>query len=61
VLLQVSLLCGTEEHLKQVEEPSRCEYVAHLSTPAACSKELAQQLQQQIEQADRDLAPHDEL
>lgn len=59
--IQVSLSCGKTEHLRHVEEPSRCEYVAHLSSPAACSKELAQQLHQQVLEAEREASPHDEL
>jgi hypothetical protein len=60
-LVQVLLSCGKTEHLRHVEEPSRCEYMAHLSTPAACSQALAQQLREQVAQAERDARPHDEL
>merc|ERR1719244_2071181 len=36
----VHLHCGTENHLNQVSEPSRCEYEMHFTTPAACNKLL---------------------
>ncbi len=58
---QVSISCGKVEKLKHVEEPSRCEYVAHLTTPAACSEEVARQLQQQVEEAEQAVRAHDEL
>lgn len=35
--MRVKLQCGSAEQLHSVEEPSRCEYAAVLSTPAACS------------------------
>lgn len=59
--MQVSVSCGKEEHLRHVEEPSRCEYVAHLTTPAACSADVARQLAQQVVEAEADVSPHDEL
>lgn len=59
--VQVSISCGKVEFLKHVEEPSRCEYAAHLTTPAACSSEVARQLQQQVEEAERAISSHDEL
>ncbi|XP_066583587.1 glucosidase 2 subunit beta [Prorops nasuta] len=33
----VSLICGTENKLISVSEPSRCEYAMELSTPALCN------------------------
>lgn len=35
--MQVSLKCGSMEKLMRVEEPSRCEYIGTLLTPAACT------------------------
>ncbi len=58
---QVKISCGKAEHLKHVEEPSRCEYQAHLTTPAACSSEAARQLQEEVEEAERAIRSHDEL
>ncbi|CAL8469590.1 g9131 [Coccomyxa elongata] len=57
----VTISCGKVEHLKHVEEPSRCEYQAHLTTPAACSSEAARQLQLEVEEAERAIRSHDEL
>ena len=63
--LQVALHCGDKEELTHVEEPSRCEYHAELSTPAACHaqqvhglKRLLADKQRQLEGGD---AGHDEL
>jgi hypothetical protein len=36
---QVTLKCGPDTVLSQVEEPSRCAYTAVLETPAACSQQ----------------------
>ena len=59
---QVSLQCGVEEALANVSEPNRCEYVAWLVTPAACTPELAALARRQHEEAERELAAvHDEL
>lgn len=46
----VTLLCGTENKLISVTEPSRCEYAMEFSTPALCNPSA-------METADR----HDEL
>jgi len=35
--LRVRLACGEEEQVAKIDEPSRCEYVGVLTTPAACS------------------------
>ena len=35
----VSLQCGADEELVDIEEPSRCEYTAVLRTPAACHED----------------------
>ena len=34
--MTVSLVCGNEDELMDVEEPSPCEYTAVMKTPAAC-------------------------
>jgi protein kinase C substrate 80K-H len=48
--MSVRLICGLEEHLRDVEEPSRCAYSATLSTPAVCSKEYALKLGQTLQE-----------
>ena len=59
---QVSLHCGVEEALANVSEPNRCEYVARLVTPAACTPELVALARREYEEAERELAAvHDEL
>lgn len=61
-MLQVALFCGEKEHLQHVMEPSKCEYVAEFTTPAACSAENAQKLQQQVLEDEQALqGSHDEL
>lgn len=48
--------------LKHVQEPNKCEYAAHLTTAAACSAELAEQMQRQLREAEDTLLPkHEEL
>jgi len=34
---QLTLVCGADEKLVSVEEPSRCTYAAQLATPALCT------------------------
>ena len=59
---QVALQCGEKEHLQHVVEPSKCEYVAEFTTPAACLAENAEKLQQQILEHEEALqGAHDEL
>lgn len=60
--LKVKLRCGLKSEVADVDEPSRCEYVALLSTPALCLKERLQELRDKLalmnkEQSER----HDEL
>lgn len=52
--VQVSVACGSAEKLSKVQEPSRCEYVAELLTPAACTPESAQALQSKLTALDSD-------
>lgn len=59
---QVSLKCGVDEQLANVSEPNRCEYVARLVTPAACTPELVALARSELADAERELAAvHDEL
>ncbi|XP_010230777.1 glucosidase 2 subunit beta isoform X3 [Brachypodium distachyon] len=59
--LKVRLRCGLNNELNGVDEPSRCEYVAVLSTPALCVEEKLKELQQKLDSASSDLPGHDEL
>lgn len=60
--MQVSLKCGISEKLMKVEEPSRCEYVATLATPAACTHTEAQTVQDQLAALNHELeCDHSEL
>ncbi|CAL9096404.1 unnamed protein product [Musa textilis] len=47
--LKVRLRCGLKDELADVDEPSRCEYVAILSTPIICLEEKLKELQQKLE------------
>ena len=60
--MQVALHCGEKEHLQHVVEPSKCEYVAEFTTPAACHAENAMKLQQQVLEHEQALhGAHDDL
>ncbi|ONK62808.1 uncharacterized protein A4U43_C07F8350 [Asparagus officinalis] len=60
--LKVRLRCGLKNELTDVDEPSRCEYVALLSTPALCVEDKLKELQQKLEQMNsRQPESHDEL
>jgi hypothetical protein len=54
--LTVTLVCGAEEILSKVDEPSKCEYTAILATPAACDDKFAQPIDTTLE-----VAAHEEL
>jgi len=41
----VKVLCGSDDVLRDVEEPSRCAYTAVFETPALCNKDHAVALQ----------------
>ena len=56
--LTVKLGCGNTETVTKVEEPSRCEYVAELTTPAMCSPHYVQDI---IAKASQMGLGHDEL
>lgn len=60
--MQVSVKCGSTEKLVRVEEPSRCEYVATLLTPAACTPTEVQAAQDQLAALESELQDdHSEL
>ncbi|KAG1371441.1 Glucosidase 2 subunit beta [Cocos nucifera] len=49
--LNVRLRCGLKDELLDVDEPSRCEYVAILSTPVVCLEEKLKELQEKLKDA----------
>jgi protein kinase C substrate 80K-H len=56
------VVCGTKDQLSKVDEPSRCEYTAELTTPVACVADRVPELKAQIEAKKKMLeAVHDEL
>ncbi|KAA6428325.1 MAG: hypothetical protein FRX49_01921 [Trebouxia sp. A1-2] len=60
--MTVSVKCGSTEKLQKVEEPSRCEYVATLLTPAACTPAEVQGIQDKLTALDQELEDeHTEL
>ncbi|KAL1195223.1 Glucosidase 2 subunit beta [Cardamine amara subsp. amara] len=61
--LKVKLRCGLKNELMDVDEPSRCEYAAILSTPARCLEDKLKELQQKLEKMTNQEQPqiHDEL
>ncbi|AED96753.1 unnamed protein product [Arabidopsis thaliana] len=61
--LKVKLRCGLKNELMDVDEPSRCEYAAILSTPARCLEDKLKELQQKLEKLMNQDKPqnHDEL
>ncbi|XP_050940945.1 glucosidase 2 subunit beta isoform X1 [Cucumis melo] len=60
--LKVKLRCGVKNGITDVDEPSRCEYVALLSTPAVCVEEKLQELKNKLDMLSKEEAEkHDEL
>ncbi|XP_022995745.1 glucosidase 2 subunit beta [Cucurbita maxima] len=60
--LKVKLRCGLKNDITDVDEPSRCEYTALLSTPAACVEEKLQELKNKLEMLNKEgPEKHDEL
>ncbi|XP_059430441.1 glucosidase 2 subunit beta [Corylus avellana] len=60
--LKVKLRCGLQNEVADVDEPSRCEYVALLSTPALCLEEKLKELQHKLELMNKEQPQnHDEL
>ncbi|KAJ8635151.1 hypothetical protein MRB53_009418 [Persea americana] len=60
--LKVRLRCGLKNELADVDEPSRCEYVAVLSTPALCLEERLKELHHKLDLMNtKEPKSHDEL
>ncbi|KDP21049.1 hypothetical protein JCGZ_21520 [Jatropha curcas] len=60
--LKVKLRCGLKNELTDVDEPSRCEYVAFLSTPALCLEEKLRELEDKLVLMNKEQPQgHDEL
>uniref|UniRef100_A0A2P2KRW5 MRH domain-containing protein n=1 Tax=Rhizophora mucronata TaxID=61149 RepID=A0A2P2KRW5_RHIMU len=60
--MKVKLRCGLTNEVTDVGEPSRCEYVALLSTPALCLEEKLQELEDKLDGMNREQPQeHDEL
>lgn len=60
--LKVKLRCGLKIEVADVDEPSRCEYVALLSTPALCLEEKLKELQNKLDLLNKEQPEtHDEL
>uniref|UniRef100_A0A7N0U9R1 Glucosidase 2 subunit beta n=1 Tax=Kalanchoe fedtschenkoi TaxID=63787 RepID=A0A7N0U9R1_KALFE len=60
--MKVKLRCGLSNEVTDVEEPSRCEYVALLSTPALCHGEKLKELQEKFDHLNKQQPQgHDEL
>lgn len=61
VVLQVTVTCGQDEALMNVVEPNRCEYIATMTTPAACTPDVLSALQGDITRGEQDVLDHTEL
>ncbi|XP_065878387.1 glucosidase 2 subunit beta [Euphorbia lathyris] len=60
--LKVRLRCGLQNEVTDVDEPSRCEYVAVLSTPALCLEEKLKELEEKLDSLTKEQPQsHDEL
>lgn len=61
--LKVKLRCGLKNEVTDIDEPSRCEYLALLSTPALCLDDKLKELQEKLESLNREqpVEVHDEL
>lgn len=60
--LKVRLKCGLTNEITDVDEPSRCEYVALLATPALCQEEKLKELQHKLDLLNAEQPEnHDEL
>ncbi|MCH98699.1 glucosidase 2 subunit beta-like, partial [Trifolium medium] len=58
----VKLKCGLTNEITDVDEPSRCEYVALLATPALCQEEKLKELQHKLDLLNSEQPEsHDEL
>ncbi|PKA61833.1 hypothetical protein AXF42_Ash008665 [Apostasia shenzhenica] len=60
--LKVRLRCGVKNEVSDVDEPSRCEYLAFMSTPSVCLEDKLKELEQKLGQLTT-MQPqnHDEL
>ncbi|CAI9108200.1 OLC1v1007751C1 [Oldenlandia corymbosa var. corymbosa] len=61
--LKVKLRCGLKNEITDVDEPSRCEYLALLSTPALCQEEKLKELEDKLDMMNKEqpTGQHDEL
>ncbi|KAG4167681.1 hypothetical protein ERO13_A13G211300v2 [Gossypium hirsutum] len=60
--MKVKLRCGLKNEITDVDEPSRCEYVAILSTPAVCLEDKLKELQHKLDLMNKEQPrEHDEL
>ncbi|OMO81069.1 hypothetical protein CCACVL1_12616 [Corchorus capsularis] len=60
--MKVKLRCGLKNEITDVDEPSRCEYVALLSTPALCLEDKLKELQDKLDSMNKEQPQgHDEL
>ncbi|XP_076956123.1 glucosidase 2 subunit beta-like [Bidens hawaiensis] len=60
--LTVRLRCGSKVELADIDEPSRCEYSALLTTPALCQEGRLKELEDKLEAVNKDQPHgHDEL
>ncbi|KAF8035363.1 hypothetical protein BT93_C1404 [Corymbia citriodora subsp. variegata] len=60
--MKVKLRCGLKNEVADVDEPSRCEYEALLSTPALCKEDKLKELQDKLDMMSRErMEGHDEL
>ncbi|XP_027072180.1 glucosidase 2 subunit beta-like isoform X1 [Coffea arabica] len=60
--LKVKLRCGLNNEVTDVDEPSRCEYMALVSTPALCVEEKLKELQDKLDMMNKEQpTSHDEL
>uniref|UniRef100_A0A0D6QX17 Glucosidase 2 subunit beta n=1 Tax=Araucaria cunninghamii TaxID=56994 RepID=A0A0D6QX17_ARACU len=59
--MTIRLKCGLRNELVDVDEPSRCEYVASLLTPALCLEERLKELERRLELLNQENQTHDEL
>ncbi|KAK4482916.1 hypothetical protein RD792_010089 [Penstemon davidsonii] len=60
--LKVKLRCGLKNEVTDVDEPSRCEYLALLSTPALCVDTKLKELQEKLDSLNKQQPQgHDEL
>lgn len=60
--IKVKLRCGLNNEVTDVDEPSRCEYVAKLATPAVCLEERLKELQHKLDSLSKEQPQdHDEL